>query len=1352
MFRNILDLNQPEERFLNEALTAYTRKGFRWDHILYCLRSDFPMMDDIYMAKAELALFKWFRPDSESADGPSVLVNRICFFESDQKDDPENSWNRKQFLRRKGEHVNGAIQFTNLRYMKEAVHEKYNLYASLAKGEEHWLIKEIEVVMEPDQLRKTMLFSADLDSMLSEKVGKHEVMFSLEKEDRPVADEVIEYLNIGQTSGVHVTKWIFHSERSEESSESFDLNITEEIQTEICMECNCRDAEGKRPERISAQIVMEYSDPHRDEFMTDITLSHVAGNIYRYSGGIVRLNHNGEESYGGNHIPVYNWDIGTYKVSLFVWNNLKADKNISFLDKTRANKDEEDKKSQIEGLIMDFDLEEKDRNFSKALHLERFAFYPVMNENKEFRKNLICPDETLFMTSVRPEHIRTLGVNARFTIKDERDDFEELESHIRCLIYDQTGRLLDTSRVIMKIDGSDCHIFAALGSFTSYKWQKGKYRIELKFQERCIATAIFEVGDKERSGEYDADRIRENLKKASQQESSVNAYAELMGMTGLESVKETIMSMRNTAVFTRQRKDAGLPGTSINLHACFIGNPGTGKTTVARLIGQIYRDLGLLSSGHVVEESRRTLVGRYYDSESKALYDAIERARGGILLIDDASNLYIPGESRDPGNRIIEYLLAELEGEENKDWMLILAGSDPGMTDMLNHNRSLLSRIHHSFIFKDYEEDQLLEIAEGFCRENRYVLSNDARIRLTEIIRRDMSVKDETFGNGRYVMNLMNMIVNVNMAGRVGRIFSPDKMQLQVIEACDVPGIRRTEESRSIKDLKDLIGLEPIKRSIESHINYVKMLNMRTKMGLDSSLPPLHMIFTGNPGTGKTTVADLLGEIYASMGVLSRGDVLYVERKNLVGTHIGQTEDIVSRLLKRAKGNILFIDEAYQLYSSKDSNDYGKVAMECLLTELAKDSTDMIVIMAGYEKEMKDLIEMNTGISSRFPYTFHFEDYSIDELVSIASHIVTKQNYRFTPEAMESLKFITKTEIQKKEESFGNARFIKKLITNRILPAMADRLAAMENPSEEDLMLITSDDIPMTAEQKEMMKGGGFNEKAIADALAELDSLTGLKKVKTAIHDFVDIARYLNSNGERFTDKGILKWSFTGNTGTGKSTVAAIMAKILKAMNLLSTSEITEVKGEEIFNIPEFQCDEVLRNAMRKARYGLLLIDGDSPDCINAEYRMSSAQLRAKLTSITAESGGAGAVVIAEGTAPRRSIASSLAINGVYSYDHTFIFDDYQADELYQIFESILNRYGTAISSEAADMMSRYICDLHKNKETGFANASTMDHLAHTVNDIVILRLSRKGSGSRTAIAEDVESFVWKKQYTRIGY
>ena len=141
MFRNILDLNQPEERFLNEALTAYTRKGFRWDHILYCLRSDFPMMDDIYMAKAELALYKWFRPDSESADGPSVLVNRICFFESDQKDDPENSWNRKQFLRRKGEHVNGAIQFTNLRYMKEAVHEKYNLYASLAQGEEPWLIK-----------------------------------------------------------------------------------------------------------------------------------------------------------------------------------------------------------------------------------------------------------------------------------------------------------------------------------------------------------------------------------------------------------------------------------------------------------------------------------------------------------------------------------------------------------------------------------------------------------------------------------------------------------------------------------------------------------------------------------------------------------------------------------------------------------------------------------------------------------------------------------------------------------------------------------------------------------------------------------------------------------------------------------------------------------------------------------------------------------------------------------------------------------------------------------------------------------------------------------------------------------
>lgn len=219
---------------------------------------------------------------------------------------------------------------------------------------------------------------------------------------------------------------------------------------------------------------------------------------------------------------------------------------------------------------------------------------------------------------------------------------------------------------------------------------------------------------------------------------------------------------------------------------------------------------------------------------------------------------------------ILEYLKTKIGNKDKNDWMLILAGPEEEMTKLLNHNKSLKSHISNKFYFKDYNEEEL-----------------------------------------------MDRIVNVNMATRVGRIQSDDAQMLQRIEACDRPVIRQLGRSRNLDSLKELIGLEPIKQSIESHILYIRMLNRRTQMGLDSSLPPLHMIFTGNPGTGKTTVAELLSEIYASMGILSRGEVIYIERRNLMGAYVGHAERALNDLLKRAKGNILFIDEAYTSYTRR---------------------------------------------------------------------------------------------------------------------------------------------------------------------------------------------------------------------------------------------------------------------------------------------------------------------------------------------------------------------------------------------------------------------------------------------------
>lgn len=1203
MFTEFLDLEQPEERFLNDALTAYIRMNLSWKTILCNIALDFPMMDDIYMRKAELALFNWFNSKEFQEDMDNeyitdhIHVNWIRFLNDKDETEPENSWVLHEFIKDKDSDpsIKTAIHFTNLQYGRKDVSNIYKLYAVTPDGNERYIC-DVDVKLGKNQLCRTVILPVETEMLTVGNSVNHKVRVLLKTDSGPVTEgSVVEIIEVASKGKPVVSKWNFKTGKDRSPSDLFNIKATQTIHTEILVECNCKDKEGNRPDAIQADMIIEYSNPHRDVFYTKMRLAHKGGNMYGIDTPLLCLDYM-ESEISGCHIPVYDWGIGTFKAYLFIWDDIVKERSISFCDRP--------------------------------------------------------------LQEPKPQMI------------EEKSDV-------------MTGK-----------DASS--------------------KVEVK------------------------------------QNTVTNAYRQLMSMPGLESVKETILSMRSTAMFAKQRKEAGLPAHPMNLHSCFIGNSGTGKTTVAKLMGQLFKELGLLSSGHLVEESRQSLVGRFYDSEAKAVTEAVEKAQGGILIIDEASNLYVE-DDRDPGKRIIDYLLTEIADENRRDWMLILAGTDPSMTDMLNQNKNLSSRLGNIFYFKDYDEDQLLEIADLYCKERKFLISEEARIHLREVIRRDISVNDDKFGNGRYVKSLMDKIVNINMASRVGRIQSPDKQQLMRIEACDVPSIRKGSRSSGIDDLKKLIGLEPIKESIETHVNYVKMLNLRTKMGLDSSLPPLHMIFTGNPGTGKTTVADLLGEIYASMGILSRGDVIYAERKNLVGRYIGETEAKMEKLLKRAKGNILFIDEAYQLYSDKE-NDYGKIAFESLMTTLSQDSTDMIVILAGYTKEMDELMSMNAGIPSRFPYVFNFQDYSMDELVQIASHIATRQNYKFTPEAMERLKFLTKLEIQKKKDSFGNARFIKKLITNKIIPAMANRIASMENPTEHELRLITVDDVPLTEEEKEMVTGGGFNEKAITDALVRLDGMVGLEKVKAAIHNFVDVSRYLNKRGEKFIGQGLLKWSFTGNTGTGKSTVAEILAEILKAMNLLVSSEITEIKGEEIFNVPEYQCNEVLTNAMRRARYGMLLIDGDSPECKDSSYYMSGEQLRAKLTSLTAEQGGAGAVIISESASPRQTMASSLAMNGIYDYDHIIFFDDYSAEQLYSILCSCMNRYEISISAEAEVNIKKYICDMCGNSESGYANARTMKHLARTIKEIVILRLSRNGQTESMVLAEDVENFVWKNVHARIGF
>lgn len=265
--------------------------------------------------------------------------------------------------------------------------------------------------------------------------------------------------------------------------------------------------------------------------------------------------------------------------------------------------------------------------------------------------------------------------------------------------------------------------------------------------------------------------------------------AELADLTGLQSVKEKIIAYDKVMRFCMLRASKGLELFHAPLHAMFLGSPGTGKTTVAKLMGKMLKRAGVLSSGHVVMKERSTLIGQYYSSEAEKTLEAIEKAQGGILFIDEAHSLFQPNDPKDPGKFVIEALLTALADPEKDDWMLILAGYSDGMKKLFDLNPGFKSRIPDTniYTFEDYSEEELMEIAERRLDFLDFTLSPDAHAALRRRLATDYAQRDEKFGNARHVMNLIHTEILPAMAVRVMDAGLTDPHFLSEILPCDIP-------------------------------------------------------------------------------------------------------------------------------------------------------------------------------------------------------------------------------------------------------------------------------------------------------------------------------------------------------------------------------------------------------------------------------------------------------------------------------------------------------------------------------------------------------------------------------------
>ncbi|PKG83314.1 hypothetical protein CXF85_11335 [Colwellia sp. 75C3] len=253
--------------------------------------------------------------------------------------------------------------------------------------------------------------------------------------------------------------------------------------------------------------------------------------------------------------------------------------------------------------------------------------------------------------------------------------------------------------------------------------------------------------------------------------------------------------------------------------------------------------------------------------------------------------------------------------------------------------------------------------------------------------------------------------------------------------------------------LDSLVGLQKIKDNVRDLYNHISVNKQRKECGLQAVVVAKHMVFTGNPGTGKTTAARIIGKLFKEMGVVSKGHFKEVTKANLVGQYIGHTEKQVKKILEDAKGGVLFIDEAYSLFDKNSSDDsFGKAVVEALLTALENDRDDLVVIVAGYKNEMNDFLESNPGLKSRFSVELHFDDFSPPELIQIMHDLADKNDYIIEEPLVEKLKI--KFEEEAKEKNFANARFVRNCF-DKLIQKQASRLCQEKSFSEESLKSLT---------------------------------------------------------------------------------------------------------------------------------------------------------------------------------------------------------------------------------------------------------------------------------------------------------
>ena len=796
--------------------------------------------------------------------------------------------------------------------------------------------------------------------------------------------------------------------------------------------------------------------------------------------------------------------------------------------------------------------------------------------------------------------------------------------------------------------------------------------------------------------------------------------SDLDSFIGMDEVKSAVKEIAYAVQNSIQRQERGLgEQEKMSMHIILTGNPGTGKTTIARKLGEILASIGYLDSGHVVEVDRAKMVSPYQGETPKVVDRLCDKAMGGILFVDEAYTLAPVSQAGDRDNQgaqALEKLMKRMEDDRGK-FVVIAAGYRTEMDNLFRINPGFRSRFNYFLNIEDYSPEQLFQIMLVFAKEKKYIFSEQAEAKAKMCIKQMYDSRDKDFANGRTMRSLFDQICK-KQAQRLqyGDISSMSNEQLMTIEDEDIPydAPQSVDYTDCLKKLDGMVGLSAVKKEIT---NLAAFLNLQIRRGETNTFQGKHYVFTGNPGTGKTTVARIMADVFKTLGIIARGQLVEADRAKLVAGYSGQTAIKTNQLIDTAMGGVLFIDEAYTL-KSNDTDSFGSEAIDTLLKRLEDDRGKFICIVAGYTDQMHDFIDSNPGLKSRFTQTIHFDDYTPDELTQIFLNLAKAKSFVVDQETEGAIHRQFEQLYLRRDKNFGNAREARRIFDQTVEKQSQRLVSLMNDPGfrEEDMYRITQEDLPMAQNEK---------ARPLDEVLNELDDFVGMRTVKNSIRRLAVQSMFMKQRaamGAGQVQQMAMNFILTGNPGTGKTSIARKMGEVLNSMDILPTSRVLEASRATLVGKYMGETPKIVNNMCDKAMGGILFID-EAYTLSDGNDQYGKEAIDTLMKRMEDDRGKF--VVIAAGYKDKMDEFLQMNAGLASRFTHKLHIEDYNEDELLAIFKKMAQKDQYVLSPTAEFKALDVIYKLLMKKDASFGNAREMRNLLDDTIQQLSLRVSQ---------------------------